>query len=41
MARTQGKGVLLAAVACALMATGICSGGWYGAGRVWLEARGQ
>ncbi|MBN1210044.1 MAG: trypsin-like peptidase domain-containing protein [Myxococcaceae bacterium] len=39
MSRTQGGSVLLAAVACALMVAGPARAG--GAGRVWIEARGQ
>lgn len=41
MARAQGRGVLLVAVACALMATGSARAASDGAGRVWLEARGR
>jgi serine protease Do len=41
MARTQGKGVLLVTVACALMATGAARAAGEGSGRVWLEARGR
>ncbi|WP_224245448.1 S1C family serine protease [Hyalangium gracile] len=41
MARSQGRGVVLAAVACALMAAGSARAAGGGAGRVWLEARGQ
>lgn len=41
MARTQGRGVLLAAVACALMTAGSARAAGEGAGRVWLEARSQ
>jgi serine protease Do len=38
---TQGKGVLQAAVACALMMAGVAYAAGEGSGRVWLEARGQ
>jgi serine protease Do len=38
MARTQGKGVLLAAVACAVMVAGPA---WAAGGRLWIEARSQ
>jgi serine protease Do len=38
---TQGKGVLLAAVACALMVAGVAHAAGEGSGRVWLEARSQ
>ncbi|MFL5347097.1 MAG: S1C family serine protease [Hyalangium sp.] len=41
MARTQGRGVLLAAVACALMVAGAARASEPGAGRVWIEARSQ
>ena len=38
---TQGKGVLQAAVACALMMAGVADAAGPGSGRVWLEARSQ
>jgi serine protease Do len=38
---TQGKGVLQAAVACALMMAGVAYAAGEGSGRVWLEARSQ
>src|SRR3712207_5675121 len=38
---TQGKGVLQAAVACALMVSGVAYAAGEGSGRVWLEARSQ
>jgi serine protease Do len=38
---TQGKGVLQAAVACALMVVGVAHAAGNGSGRVWLEARSQ
>jgi serine protease Do len=38
---TQGKGVLQAAVVCALMVAGVTHAAGNGSGRVWLEARSQ
>ena len=38
---TQGKGVLQAAVACALMMAGVAYAAGEGSGRVWLEARSR
>jgi serine protease Do len=41
MARTQGEGARLLAVACALMAAGVGHASGEGSGRVWIEARGH